>query len=686
MRAVAVPTACSTMRLSSRRALEPVSADDGNALRRIVIGLALLGATTFALLALAGKGASPVATIAFYGVLFAVAATTLLRGVAVRTERLPWLLLGGGLLAWSAGFLYWRVRYAHAASQPTPSLSDVLELGFYPIACVALLLLARARLHILSMAVFLDGAAAALSAACVGVLILAPPLDGVTDGPTGAVLTGLANPIGDLFLVALSVGFLAVRGARVGQAWLLIVAGGLVFAATDCISLYQSVAGTYTVGGPLDIGWMLGMMLIGSSAWRPVEARRVVEDGHHSILLPLVLGAVSLGVLTLDHFDRLHVVAVCAAALSLGVILWRLWLTFALSRALIAGSESKALTDTVTSLPNRRALMLDLEAALADDDAGQVRLLAIFDLDGFKQYNDTFGHPAGDLLLARVSDRLRAAAAEHGATAYRMGGDEFCVFGPGHAGPGPEAVVAWGADALSEPGESVPVTASGGAVVVDARTVDASAVLSEADERMYSAKRSRRASALAQTCAVLRAVQDAVDPELSRHASRVAVLAERVARRLGQSEPEARWIRYAAELHDVGKVASVAIVEKPAVLDSEEQDSLRGHTVVGEQIAESAPALAPVAPLIRSSHEHWDGGGYPDGLAADAIPLGAQIVSVCDAFDAMTYDRPYRRALPTEFALQELRAGAGSQFSPRVVEAFIASWTDAAQAHQLAAA
>jgi HD-GYP domain-containing protein (c-di-GMP phosphodiesterase class II) len=213
--------------------------------------------------------------------------------------------------------------------------------------------------------------------------------------------------------------------------------------------------------------------------------------------------------------------------------------------------------------------------------------------------------------------------------------------------------------------------------VIDAQTADASAALSEADERMYSAKRSQRASALIQTTAVLRAVEDASDPELSRHTSRVALFAVRVARRLGLPELELRWISAAAELHDIGKVAIPdAIVDKTASLEGDEWAFIRRHTVIGERIALSAPSLAPVAPLIRSSHERWDGAGYPDGLAGDAIPLGAQIIFVCDAFDAMTSDRPYRRALPAETALAELADGAGTQFSAEVVQAFAACWND----------
>ena len=654
---------------------------------RIVLGVAALAAVAFAILAIAGAGRSPVGTVCFYTVLFAVSSATLLRGILVREERLPWMLLGAGLFAWSAGFLYWRVRYANADSQPIPSLSDVLELSFYPIACAAIVTLARTRLQFTSSSVFLDGAAAALATGSIGVLVLAPPLAGVTEGALHVVLTGLAYPVGDVLLVGMCVGLLAVRGAQLGRAWLLILAGGLVFAATDTISLWQSVEGSYTPGGPLDIGWMTGILLIGWPAWRPIEARRVVDEGRHSIVLPATLGAVSLGILTVDHFQRLSVAAVLAAALSLAVILRRFVVTFALSRRLIEGSEREALTDTVTTLANRRALMIDLEAALAAPDVDRAHLLAIFDLDGFKHYNDTFGHPAGDMLLIRLSERLRDAAAEHGATAYRMGGDEFCVFGPTTAGPGPERLLAWGNAALTEHGEGFTITASGGAVVVDASTIDASSALSEADERMYGAKRSRRNSALAQTTAVLRSVQDAVDGELGRHTSQVAILADRVARQMGLSELEVGWVRCAAELHDIGKVAiPAAIMHKRETLDPQEWAFIHRHTLIGEHIAESASALSPVAPIIRSSHERWDGGGYPDGLAGEEIPVAAQIVFVCDAFDAMTSDRPYRAALPTAFALRELRAAAGTQFSPRVIDAFIAGWTDEQPVQHLAAA
>ena len=132
-------------------------------------------------------------------------------------------------------------------------------------------------------------------------------------------------------------------------------------------------------------------------------------------------------------------------------------------------------------------------------------------------------------------------------------------------------------------------------------------------------------------------------------------------------------IRQAAELHDVGKVGIPdAILSTPGPLDADEWAFMRRHTVIGERIVAGAPALAETARLVRSSHERWDGGGYPDGLGGEAIPLGARIITVCDSFDAMQSVRPYKAGRSTSAALAELRRCAGTQFDPAVVEAFCA--------------
>jgi HD-GYP domain-containing protein (c-di-GMP phosphodiesterase class II) len=175
---------------------------------------------------------------------------------------------------------------------------------------------------------------------------------------------------------------------------------------------------------------------------------------------------------------------------------------------------------------------------------------------------------------------------------------------------------------------------------------------------------------------VLRRALEAWDAELGEHTGDVAA---QVARRLGLDDDEVERIATAAELHDVGKIAIPrSILAKPAALDAEEWVFMRRHTLIGERIAQAAPALVGVAGLIRSSHERWDGAGYPDGLAGDEIPLGAQILFVCDSFSAMTTDRCYKAGMSQEEALEELRRHAGTQFAPAVVEAFEAARAETA--------
>jgi HD-GYP domain-containing protein (c-di-GMP phosphodiesterase class II) len=162
-------------------------------------------------------------------------------------------------------------------------------------------------------------------------------------------------------------------------------------------------------------------------------------------------------------------------------------------------------------------------------------------------------------------------------------------------------------------------------------------------------------------------------PDLGEHVDGVAAMAAAVARRLGLDDAQVERIAHAARLHDVGKVAIPdAILAKPEPLEPEEREFIQRHTIIGERIIAAAPALTDVARLVRSSHERWDGTGYPDELAGEAIPLGARIVSACDAYDAMITDRPYQAAVDSERACAELRRCAGTQFDPGVVPAFVA--------------
>jgi HD-GYP domain-containing protein (c-di-GMP phosphodiesterase class II) len=192
-----------------------------------------------------------------------------------------------------------------------------------------------------------------------------------------------------------------------------------------------------------------------------------------------------------------------------------------------------------------------------------------------------------------------------------------------------------------------------------------------ADQRMYANKNSQRATAEQQSSGVLLTALVERNPDLGDHVNGVAELAEAVARSLGISDSEVEQVRIAAALHDVGKMAIPdAILSKPGRLDPEEWAFVRRHTLIGETIMHAAPALRGPARLVRSSHERFDGSGYPDGLAGEEIPLGSRIIFVCDAFDAMLSARPYSPPLPLEHAIDELRRNAGTQFDPLVVGAF----------------
>ncbi len=158
----------------------------------------------------------------------------------------------------------------------------------------------------------------------------------------------------------------------------------------------------------------------------------------------------------------------------------------------------------------------------------------------------------------------------------------------------------------------------------------------------------------------------------AEHAHAVAELAERVGRRLGMNERELRTLRWGALLHDVGKIeVRREILNKPGPLTDAEFEEVKQHTVVGALMVERVARFGRVHQLVRWSHERWDGDGYPDGLAGAAIPLGARVICVCDAYDAMVSDRPYRPAMSLPEALLELRCAAGSQFDPGVVEALV---------------
>jgi HD-GYP domain-containing protein (c-di-GMP phosphodiesterase class II) len=202
---------------------------------------------------------------------------------------------------------------------------------------------------------------------------------------------------------------------------------------------------------------------------------------------------------------------------------------------------------------------------------------------------------------------------------------------------------------------------------------DAGAALRLTDRRMYAAKSRRPRSAERQMRNMLLRVLHEREPELDRHLRSVAQLAIELGQTIHLDAEQLDEVARAAELHDIGKIAVPdAILRKRAPLNSAEWEIMRNHPVIGERILSSAPAMTPVAKLVRSTHEWWGGGGYPDGLGEEEIPLGSRLIAVCDAFVAMTEARPWRPPFTFEAAAAELQRCAGTQFDPALVASFCA--------------
>jgi len=350
-----------------------------------------------------------------------------------------------------------------------------------------------------------------------------------------------------------------------------------------------------------------------------------------------------------------------------------------------------ALTDPLTGLGNHRHFHERLERELEHAQEKALPLtLCLVDVDDFKRINDRFGHPAGDRVLSRLASRLRQTG-----EAFRLGGDEFALLLPGYDEGSALTAAASVVERIAalELEQIGSVTVSVGVATSPAHAGDRDDLIRLADSALYWAKeygknRVRsyrpdvielaelkrlasgpdRAARFRAAASLARAV-DARDVYTGSHSQRVAELAARMARRLGLPDEEVELTRLAASLHDLGKLAiPEEILRKPGPLTEPERMVLERHPQIGFRMLESL-GVDPVAEWVLHHHERWDGSGYPDGLPGDRIPLGARIIFVADAYDAMTSERVYRRRVLPEQAIAELRRCAGSQFDPNAVDA-----------------
>jgi two-component system cell cycle response regulator len=420
----------------------------------------------------------------------AATAACLLRATLVSEERAAWTAFGLGLSAWALGDLYFTLVEANQPSPPVPSFSDLCYLAFYPATYIGLFLLVRLRLREFPRSLWLDGLIGALAVAAAGAAILLDPMIGQTGGSAAVTATDLAYPLADILLLGFAIGVPALTGWRVRGPWLLIAAALALIALSDGLFLYSTLTEEITEGTVLDPLWPASLLLLAYASWRPVNVAQTAQlDGIRVVVVPAAFAILALGLLVYARVGGLNDVAVALAAAALAAAIARMVLTLSEYMKVLHGARLDASTDAVTGLGNRRKLFADLEWELGRHGATRLALV-LMDLDRFKSYNDTHGHPAGDRLLARVGESLVVAVGSHGA-AYRLGGDEFCAL-VDPRGCSPESIVDPVRAILTAYQADAELGVSYGSVLLPDERSDPIAALQLADERLYRQKRERR--------------------------------------------------------------------------------------------------------------------------------------------------------------------------------------------------
>jgi len=414
----------------------------------------------------------------------------LVRASDYKRERAAWLMIGLAILSWGAAEVYWTAFIEGNASAPYPSPADIGYLAFYPLAYAGLAMLVRARAHEMHWRLWMDGAIAALGTAALGAAFV---FDFVAEKATGTTLqtiTTLAYPLGDIAMVAMVVGVFALTGWRPGRTWSLLLAGLSALVIADIAFTLQSTDATLPGGEWINPIYLIAAVCLSAAVWQPAEAAEITspggDDRRREIIVPAVFAGVMIGLFTMQYFS---------AASGLSTVLWAATMTAVIVRLAMSDKENKDLleqvrTDPLTGLSNRGRMQVDLEDACERASDEHPAMLYLFDLNGFKRYNDTFGHPAGDELLVQLGSALREAAGEDG-VAYRIGGDEFCLLLTCEQERFDNAARR-AAKALTASDRGVDVGASWGSAVIPGEAADPSSALQLADVRMYAQKESRR--------------------------------------------------------------------------------------------------------------------------------------------------------------------------------------------------
>ncbi len=621
------------------------------------------------------------------------------RASTVPTDRGAWAVFAGAIGIWTLGSLYEVLRLRGVAASSAPTFADACHVAFYPLAYLGMVQLVRRRVTRFATALWLDGLIGALAVAAVAAGIVLPPaLDG-GEGGLGGLVLNLVYPLGDMLLLTFVAGVMALNAWRPGRAWIILGTAFGVLAVAHGLQL-SADASTTSLSAVIALLWPLGMGLFAMAAWHTSELKPQIRlDGWSLLVAPTLFGWVTVALVGYGNFQRLGPLGLVLAGLTLVLIMFRAALTFRENLAIaqeLREDVAKSSSDALTGLANHRTFHEALlrEASLARRHQRELSIV-VLDIDDFRAINQIHGHQAGDAVITEVARRIGATLRSEDVLA-RIGGEEFACLLPSTSGQAAWRAAERARTAIEQapfPGVGQ-VTVSAGVCDL-AMAGDEQELLRLADGALYWAKmhgrnvsyryspevmdvlsaqeraeQAERSRTLSAITALARAV-DAKDATTQRHSERVANVAGLLANLLGWTAERRAKLHESGLVHDVGKIGVPdAILRKQGPLTEAEEEVMRTHAALGARIVHDV--LSPEQALwVLHHHERWDGAGYPRGLAGDAIPVGAQILAVADAWDAMTANRHYRLALTPEVVLAELTRGGGRQWSPKVIDALM---------------